>query len=88
MSSIIQKRVGSKGLSEVFSFKERRDTGKHWNSLPLSVFPHAYDLNSFKRGCIKISLMQNWNPMSIFLLLFSLHALATSGIFLYLFFFL
>ena len=25
-------------------------TGKLWNSLPLSVFPLAYDLNSFKRG--------------------------------------
>ena len=25
-------------------------TGKLWNSLPLSVFPPIYDLNSFKRG--------------------------------------
>ena len=25
-------------------------TGKLWNSLPLSVFPPAYDLNSLKRG--------------------------------------
>ena len=25
-------------------------TGKLWNPLPLSIFPPAYDLNSFKRG--------------------------------------
>ena len=25
-------------------------TGKLWNSIPMSVFPPAYDLNSFKRG--------------------------------------
>ena len=30
-------------------------TGKHWNSFPLSIFPPAYDLNSFKRGMSRLS---------------------------------
>ena len=38
-------------------------TGKPWNSLPLSVFPPAYDLNSFKRG-VSRHLTLSWTSSS------------------------
>ncbi len=34
-------------------------TGKLWNDLPLSVFPPAYDLNSFRRRASQTSLLMN-----------------------------
>ena len=42
-------------------------TGKLWNSLPLSIFPPVYDLNSFKRECQYTSNV-NWtsNPCFYF----------------------
>ena len=55
-------------------------TVKLWNSLPLSVFSSAYDLNSFKKGVSgNLSNYLGYLPMSIFLLLSSLQGLVTSG---------
>ena len=60
-------------------------TGKLWNFLPLSVFPPAYDLNSFKRGVSNVKL--ELHSLLLFLLLPSLQVLTTSGIFFIVFLF-
>ena len=59
-------------------------TGKIWNSLRLSVFPPAYDLNSFisNEGWQDTSHAKlDLHPLLLFFLLSVLHGLAISGTF-------
>ena len=58
-------------------------TSKLWNSLPLSVFPPAYVLNSFKRG---VSRKLDLHPQPLFLLPSSVQGLVTNGFFIFIFF--
>ena len=61
------------------------DTGKLWNSLPLSVFPPAYDVNSFTSRHIMTPLILSWTstPWLYFSYCTLLQDLATSGNFFF-----
>ena len=57
-------------------------TGKLWNSLPMSVFPPAYDLTLSKEECQDTSNAKlDLQPLPLFLLLSSIQGLTPSGIF-------
>ncbi len=56
-------------------------TGKLWNDLPLSVFPFAYDLNSFKRS-VRIFILLKWPLFRT--TLFSFTGAGSSGLFFFL----